>query len=506
MATELDRVAAGVEARLDWAKGTDPIAQASRWVPERMYPWQVKSLRECSKPGARVAVVTPNESGKTSVVIPVLGLSWMAAFPGSQVVSTSGVERQIKHQLWPVLKATLRKFPQWQITDDLRVKAPGIRGLPGSQWEAFTTKDPQYAEGFHPRFYKDEDGNVRYAPLLIIVDEAKSFNDAEMMFAFQKRCDPDVLLMISTPGEDNGPFFDAFHKERGDPWSCIEVGWADCPHLRVGFKLQTRLDAIRKLGDENSLVMSWVYGKFYRRGGRFVFDDMESVQRSMKGGLSWVRGSRCAGIDFSGGGDEQVFGVRDGNKVFPMEVWHEKNDVVLCNMLIERFKRWKLSPNEIVADAGGAGKPCIDLLESKGWYGIQRYLFNGKAKDERAFRFISAEDHFSVRERLKQGGLILPDDLVLEDQMRKRKYRVLNDENRIQLEPKDEIRNRGEESPGRLDVLVMLCSDMEPLPLFDEGMRGKEWRGRCGSVEDCRRRAVESGEGATWATGMFMDE
>ena len=47
------------------------------------------------KAGCRVSVVTPNESGKTSVVIPVLGLSFMTAFPGAQVVSTAGVERQI---------------------------------------------------------------------------------------------------------------------------------------------------------------------------------------------------------------------------------------------------------------------------------------------------------------------------------------------------------------------------------------------------------------------------
>ncbi|MDI6739022.1 MAG: hypothetical protein QME74_01490, partial [Candidatus Edwardsbacteria bacterium] len=358
---------ARLEGRLDWVKGADPVTQAGLWIPERLYPWQVRVIRKCMIRGARVAVVTPNESGKTSVVLPTLGLSWMAAFPGSQVVSTSGVERQIKQQLWPVLAATLRRYPQWRISEDLRIRAPSVDGLPGSQWEAFTTKDPQYAEGFHPRWYRDKQGRARYAPLLVIVDEAKTFNDPEMMFAFVNRCDPDVMLMISTPGEDAGPFYDAFHRERGDPWDSVEIGWNDCPHLKRGFKYQKRMDAIRKLGPENPLVLSWVYGKFYRRGGRFVFDAMEDVDRAMSGTLSWVRGSRVAAVDFSGGGDEQVFGVRDGNKVYEMEVWHERSDARLCDLLTQRFKKWNLEPWQILGDAGGAGKASIDHLEERGW-------------------------------------------------------------------------------------------------------------------------------------------
>ena len=502
---------AGLIPEINWAKGTDPVSQAHLWTPMRLYDWQCDILRAMQERGARVACSTPNESGKTSAVLPVLGLSWMAAFPGSQVVSTAGVERQIKIQLWPALKASLGKYHNWKITDDLKIQAPSVRGFPGSTWEAFTTKDPDYAEGFHPRWYRNDEGEIIYAPLLIIVDEAKAFNDPELMFVFVNRCSPDALLMISSPGSDSGDFYDACHKYKNDPWKYFGISWEQCPHLRFGFKLQERLDKIRQLGENNPLVMSWL-GKFHRASDLFIFDRMEDVDTAMTGNISHIRGDRAFAIDFSGGGDEQAIGQRAGNKILPIEVFHERNDVVFANMCVERFKRWRAEPWEILADNGGAGKTCIDILESRGYAGIKRYMFNAEAKDKTRFKYKAAEDHFELRNRMRISSMILPDDSELKDQMRKRKYMVLNDDNRIQMEPKEKLRDRGEQSPGRLDVVIMLISEMAEIDWtpYSESAANTS-RNICPTAEEYMKGLREQNQeadagGGYWAEGMLMDE
>jgi hypothetical protein len=456
--------AAGLDRRLEWGLYRDPVSQASLWVPEVMYEWQCRVLRECMAEGARVAVVTPNESGKTSVVVPVLGLSWMAAFPGGQVVSTAGVSRQIEENLWPVLRASLQRYPMWKITDDLSITAPSVEGVPSSTWKAFTTKDPQYAEGFHSRWYRAADGRVVYAPLLVIIDEAKSFEDEAIIRALVKRCNPDVCLMISTPGEDTGPFYDAFHLNKGKPWKTFEIGWSDCPHLRRGMNMAVRQETIDEMGATHPFVLSWIFGKFYRAGGRLVFDRMEDVSYCMSGMVPRIRGDRRVALDFSGGGDEQVFAARDGNVLLEIEAYHEQDTMRLADKLLAKCRKLNVKPEDVVADNGGLGKPIIDYMEQRGFAGIRRYMANEKARDQSRFASRATEDCYELRHLVSERAVRLLKDDVLLDQMRKRRYVMPRDDsNRIRLESKEVVRNRGEKSPDRLDTVTMLFADMPPI-------------------------------------------
>lgn len=490
------------QASLMWPKHGDPVAQASLYVPERMYPWQVSLMRDLMPAGARVACVTPNESGKTSVVIPVLGLSYMAAFPGSQVVSTSGVSRQIEEQLWPVLRHALSRFPGWTITDDLEIRAPSVRGLPPSTWKAFTTKDPNYAEGFHGRWYNDNRGVRVRAPLLIIIDEAKSFTDPDMFNAF-RRCDPDHWLVISTPGEDSGPFFDCFHVARNRPWKCHEIGWEDCPHLRSGTKLKARQDMIAERGEDDPIVQSMVFGKFFRRGGKVIFDDMAGVEFCMSGLVGHVRGVRKAALDFSGGGDEQVFACRDGNAMVDLQAFHEHDTVKLGERFIGLFTRWELKPEDITGDNGGLGKPIIDYLESRGWRGIRRYMADDDARDKTRFVNRAAEDTFELKYRIGRREVALIRDELLLDQMRRRKFMMPNsDNNLIRLEPKDKMRARGEKSPDRLDTVTMLFADAPKV--MAGSVAARIGSARCGYAEECFQ-APERSETGVFASQWFED-
>lgn len=501
MAKEIKEVE-GLVPTMDWPALGGPIAQSQLWVPERPYEWQKAIWKDCMQMGARVSAVTPNESGKTSMVIPVLGLSFMSAFPGAQVVSTAGVERQIEEALWPVLKNSLSKRrDEWKITEDLHITAPSVRGLPGSTWEAFTTKDPNKAEGFHSRWFQDADGNAVYAPLMIIVDEAKSFQGKvgqDIFRAFVRRCSPDIMLVISTPGVDEGPFFDTFNRVKHQ-WKTHEIGWHDCPHLRQGFKLQERLASIQELGEDHEFNLSWIFGKFFRKGARYVFSNMDAVNVCMSGMVPRFRGQRLAALEFSGGGDEQVMGVRDGNAVVYLEGFHEKNTIKMADIFLAKLHDFQIAPDQIIADEGGLGKPLCDYMEEKLGTSIQRYNFGGTPRDKKRYASRATEDCYELKYLLEQGVVSLPNDEELKEQIRKRKYKMkMDDTNRILLEPKEKVRDRSERSPDRLDVVIMLFSENPPNLTQQQEYARK--LSACGDPRDCFRKQEEmdNNQTTTW--------
>lgn len=193
-----------------FAEWNGPFAQRAMWGFPALYGWQEKILRHMYEAFRYAAVSTPNESGKTSVLVPLFGLAVMAAFPGAQVYSTAGSEAQVKDQLFRHLASKVSKFSGagWRCsTSDLTVTAPAICGMPPSKWIARVPRDALTGEGYHAGVHKDNKGRWRYMPLAMIIDEAKSVG--EEVFEMAYRLLPTWLLVVSTPGGDSGPFFRA---------------------------------------------------------------------------------------------------------------------------------------------------------------------------------------------------------------------------------------------------------------------------------------------------------
>ena len=162
----------------DW---NSPLAQREIWGAPKFYEWQEKLLRYFSENLHVHAVMsTPNESGKTQVVVPMLGLAAMAAFPGCTVYSTAGAEAQIKLQLFEYLKSYCKPFEKsgWEVNQSqLTVLAPAVEGMPRSRWVGRVPRDALTAEGFHETWERDDKWRLRFRPLLMIADEAKSLED-----------------------------------------------------------------------------------------------------------------------------------------------------------------------------------------------------------------------------------------------------------------------------------------------------------------------------------------
>lgn len=478
-----------------------PVWYASMFGQSALYGWQMGALEKVWGK-ERVALRTCNESGKTSVVVACLGLAVMAEFPGAQVVSTSGSWRQIESQLWPVLRAKLSQYRSWRVTSD-KIYAPAIRRdniTLQSTWEPFSTNDPGKAEGYHSRSYKTATGEDIYCPLCYIIDEAKTV--AQEIFDAMERCNPDYVLVCSSPGEDFGAFYDCFDKYAA-LWNATVVDWTMCPHLVGDPRQKARIERyIRVRGESDPLVRSQIYGDWIRSAGYMVFD-VGKIKHAMAGINPRYGHERRGAVDTSDGVDEQVFAAREGNTVLEMKTYNIKDMTILARVLVEDFRRWGLTGDQLVVDNGGAGKSLIDTLVSLGYPGIRRYMAEEAPRDKTIYANRFTEDCFETLS-YRLDYINIPNDDVLESQMRKRKYVMRNgDSNKRRLEPKTETRKREGSSPDRLDTMIMLFSDMPPPENYPE-LRKK--MGMAGELFETMKRGDTPGnDGWPAFGGMRLD-
>lgn len=219
-----------------------PSQCAHLWLGLTLYPWQKKLLDDASEPLSRVARSMNNAAGKTSTIIPIFGLTCMAAFPGCHVYSTSGSEMQVKEQLFiSYLQPIIANKPGWKIsTAALTVDAPN-----GSRWVGYRCKKGGKVEGFHGNWEQTSDGMWRYRPVVYLVDEAKTVED-EIFQAIQ-RINPDFLLAVSTPGEERGWFYQAIDPDTLDDEGKQKQELKDMTSEEIEAKIKDREERLKEL-------------------------------------------------------------------------------------------------------------------------------------------------------------------------------------------------------------------------------------------------------------------
>lgn len=428
-----------------------------------LYGWQAQVLNAMSTRGARVAVRTCNESGKTSTLVLALVLWHMESFIGSLTVTTSGSYRQIKDQLFPHLQNWGGRLGEgWEFGD-----CWGKNHKTGSRLVSFSTDNPGKAEGWHepPRMPGDIIGRSNplsglvpdsewiemagaagKSSLLLIMDEAKT-PPAALYEAFE-RCHATRWINLSSPGGAFGPFYDCFNKH-AKWWKTFAVRAQDCPHLWDDPDKRAELERqITTLRPE--FVQSMIFGEFMPEGAGMLFD-MQRVSAAMSGELP-VSGAgtyRRAALDISGGGDEQVLMVCDGTRAWVEWAGFEKDDSRLIDIVAKRLRRCGIAPDDCLADNGGLGKIVINEFDRAG-YPLRRFDFNGEPHDKCLYLNARAEAYFHLADRIRLGHLNLPDDDVLREELAFAKYDVGSDP--LKLVPKGKLPR----SPNRSDALAML--------------------------------------------------
>lgn len=384
----------------------------------------------------RTAVRAANGAGKT--VVAAEAVLWATScFRDALVVTTASTNRQVEHLLWGKINELYNQAPVPLGGEclNLEMRFPKLN----TKAIGFATDDPGMFEGWHQK------------RIFIIVDEAKSVS--QKIFDAVERCLGSGqwirLLVISSPGGPTGAFYDIFDK-RSHLYKCFHIPASASPFCRPDWIAQQ----VAELGEENPLCQSMVFGNFPLVGGRDTIIALQHLLNLLGTPPEHQHGEMRAGVDLAAsGGDENTVAIFDGNKQVAMEAWFEKNTMATVGRVNGLIDEYKVPHDMVWMDIDGLGKPiwdrCVELDHK-----YNPFHSNAAPLNKKQYLNAIAEAWGNVANYIERREYALKDDAILKGQLTGRKRKERSD-GRIQLESKEEARQRGVKSPDRADAVVM---------------------------------------------------
>ena len=392
------------------------------------YAWQDAVLWDTAVGGRPVALVAANGSGKTQCVAAPLILWHCAVFPKSQVVTTAGVFRQVKEQLWNTLRQAKPYLGgAWEIN------ATDLSSPNGSRAVGFSTDDPGKFEGWHNE------------NLLMIVDEAKSVPD--QIFQAIERCQPTRMLLMSSAGTSDGEFAAAFSVRRKF-YSTHKVTAYDCPHLSAEWIERQ----IEKWGINHPLIRSMIFSEFTDGSTKDCVLTRNAVANCLNNPPAPTNGGTVAYIDWAAGGDENAIAIVRGNVLVALIAWRDKDTMAAAGRAVQELRKYNVPPTAVFGDNGGIGIPIHDALARVGIH-VKRLNNNAKAWDSEHYANLTAELWLVAARCIEERKFKLLNDEVLLEQLTMRRKTILPN-GKLALESKDDLRIRGYGSPDRADAVL----------------------------------------------------
>lgn len=415
---------------------TTPIGFIQLALGLSLYDWQQDAVYKLElagwgKPIVQISVLAPNEGGKSSRIVAGSALYHVSVHEKGKVVITTKDQKQLNEQIIPAIEAQVHKFQGYK-----SVRSPYYRVTTptGGVIIAYCTDDANRVEGMH---------GSPDAPLLVIVDEAKSVQEA--IFAGLDRCNYQAIIYCSSGGLKQGTFFKS-HTVNRAMFHCVRAGQKDCPHIP-----QAKIDRlIEKYGINHPLVRSSVFGEFMDQddADQFVIPHA-SVMAALDSPPRHKSGLRIGFVDFAEGTAEHTFAVRDGNRTRIELAFREANKHAACSRLIRGFITAGLKEDQIWGDA--ADKESLDILVSLGWT-IHRKNFGAPAMNSEVYVSWGAEAWTEGGINIAKGELIVPNDdeqLIAELTCRKK---TITGRGKLGIEEKYDMAKRGVLSPSRADA------------------------------------------------------
>jgi hypothetical protein len=439
-----------------------------------LYRWQCEVLNPfllSTGPKAelvQVAVMSPNEGGRSSLVISGLATWWLSMHKRGKVGITTADQKQLNEQVIPALEINVKKLGFHSVQSPYyRITTPS-----GGRLIAFTTDDAGRVEGLHK-------GDDIDAPLLWIIDEAK--NVKEQIFTGVDRCSYNAKLLSSSPGMKRGTFFKAFTEHR-EQYICVQAGLRDCPHISKD-KVQR---IIATYGIDHPFTRSSVFGEFMDQDelDRYILSDTD-LRRCLDNPPKWRPGFVFIFCDFGEGHDDNVIVKRDGNKIEIVSCWKEPNKEAAAGRFVRHFVELGVRNTQIAGDA--ADKEMLDLLSKAGWP-IGRQNFGQPLAHDHIYKSWSSKAWMEGAASIARCEWILPNDdgFFAEATTRKKE---LTANGKWRAEEKYEMRKRGVPSPNKADAIFGAMAAVD-YSVFNKVIDFTNWRDQSRDMSD--RRVLES--------------
>jgi len=160
---------------------------------------------------------------------------------------------------------------------------------------------------------------------------------------------------------------------------------------------------------------------------------------------------KIVACDPSLGGDECVIYVMENSKIIDEKILHENNTMIIAGEILAFLRKYEI--NDVAIDIIGIGKGIADRLQE--WkINITEIDSAEKAEQQDLFYNKRAEIWFYTSQQIINKNIEYPIDEELRRQLSNVRYKVLDSNGKIKLEPKQDTKERLGRSPDRADAFV----------------------------------------------------
>lgn len=419
--------------------------------PSAEQEYMLNSVRD----NQATAVKSGHGVGKTTTLAWLI-LWFLFTRPYPKIPCTAPTMHQLKDILWQEIAKWLN---QNKILKSV-FKWNAERVLMTENWFAVarTSTNTDAMQGFH--------GDN----LLFIIDEASGIDNkifGPILGALTG--EGTKLIMVGNPTKNEGFFHDAFTVNRSK-FNCITLDARNCKRVSKEF-IQLIIDLY---GEDSDPFRVRVAGEFpHAEADTFI--PINIIEKSVKSNPVGKVISIHVGVDVARYGDDEstiylFFQRTDGYEEVESITLQHNNIVELVGkikQLIRKYNFMEEYKNILIyvnIDGGGLGAGVVDLLDED--HNDLKYIVNEKAFGGSGGELTDEPMQYTndtglmwgnVKRLLIANKLKLIEDNELFSQLTNRKYKV-DEDGKIQLERKQDMKKRGVRSPDRADGVVLALS------------------------------------------------
>lgn len=392
----------------------------------------------------QIAVASGHGIGKSAEMGMISNWA-MSCFDDAKVVTTANTDRQLKTKTVPEISKWFRASITAHWFD---VNAASIK-----------SKDPEHAEAWRQDFIPWSEHNTEaFAGLhnkgkiiVLLFDEASKIADKVWEVAEGALTDEDTVIIwiaFGNPTRNSGRFREAFRKYR-HRWVTRQIDSRTVPGTNKN-KLE---QWIEDHGIDSDFVKVRVRGQFPAQSAKqFIsLDDVDAARARHLRRDQYQFAPVVIGVDPAWTGDDEfVIMLRQGLYSKCLATYARNDNDVDMAAQIARFED-EYKASAVFVDAGhGTGIVSAGMAMGRAWHLV---WFAGKTIDA-GYLNKRAEIWGEMRKWLKAGGAIDPkDDLLYYDLIGPELVGRLD--GKIQLESKQDMKDRDQPSPNRADALAL---------------------------------------------------
>lgn len=260
--------------------------------------------------------------------------------------------------------------------------------------------------------------------------------------------------------EENDPIWKAVAAHPDDRTLVVKVNYYDNPHCPEEMKY---LAEKCKQDNPDDYEHIWLGAPVNQGSTKLIAvkDVMKAFEQKMASSTSPL----VVGVDIARFGDDKtVLCFRRGRYCFDLKEYSALDTVALANLLTKVVK--ESNPARVFLDLGNNGAGVYDILIDRGYGKVVRGVnFGARAINDDRYANKRAEMWDSANQWLKSE---LPVQLVNNDELLDDLCSVnkqYDSKGRLQLEPKEKVKERIGRSPDKADAFVLTFAE----PVYDDG-------------------------------------